>query len=467
MPPLRVLLTTMKSSRSFPLLAAALCAGLASCGPDQVPYEGPLDTVAIHEFTPDHDEIRPADTTWLKWATRDALFVQLEDGTGTVLGGDDLGIVTGTFEISPRRTTRYKLTAFGASGSQRFAYVKVVVDEHDPEVTLEAEKTTIPFGESTVLEWKVSGAIGVRLLADDKPLLEDAGEEGSLEVSPEHTTHYVLEATGPGGTRSAEVRIKVAPVIASFFSSPSGPQLEGTKVRLFWTTTGADSVRLEGKDFEYAAPAERIESGALQVDAGVGKISLIASREGVETTAEVVVPFLVAPVIDRFTAPAEVTAGPGRPGNLTIAWKVTGAATVSLLRSDRDEPLALEPEGNLEIDVEESAVLTLVAANPAGEVTKQLEVKAFAPAVIRDFEVSPDHLDAPGGKVRITWSTTDAIYVRIEKGGISIAPDDLGPSGRIDLDVDKTTVFRLIAVNEAGTRTEESRTVTVGAPAAD
>jgi len=275
----------MKSSRSIPLLAAALCAVLASCGSDQVPYDGSMDPVAILEFSPDPAEIRLGETSTLQWATRDALFVQLEDETGAVLGGDDLGIGTGTFEIAPERTTRYSLTAFGASGAQRFAHVKVVVDAHAPEVTFTGKDSKVEdrihVGESTRLEWKVTGAIGVRLLAGDATLLEDAGDEGSLEVSPEKTTTYVLETTGSGGSKSqAEVKVKVAPVIDSFRASPSGPQLEGVKVSLVWKTTGADSVRLKGKDLDYTAPAERIKTGAWQVNAGVGTVVLVGRAKG-------------------------------------------------------------------------------------------------------------------------------------------------------------------------------------------
>jgi len=144
---------------------------------------------------------------------------------------------------------------------------------------------------------------------------------------------------------------------------------------------------------------------------------------------------------------------------------VTGAETISLHRSGEEEPQSLEQEGERTLEIEESTTFSLVAVNPAGEATMESKVNAFPPAIITEFEASPDHLDA-AGTVRIRWSTKDALFVDLLKEDVLVATDDLGPSGSIDVPVDKTTVFRLIATDEAGGDSEtKSLTVTVGAPA--
>lgn len=451
----------MKSAKTIPFLTATLCALLSSCGVEPIPYDGPLDPVAILEFSASPKEIRAGESASLSWSTKDALFVQVTDDTDAVIGDEDLGVSLGTLEVSPRRTTRYTLTAFGASGAQRIAQVRIAVDDRGPSATLSAEHERIDLGAATRLEWKAPGAISARLLAGDEVLLEDAGSEGSLEVSPEHTTTYVLEASGAAGsTSSAEAKVEVAPVIKSFRATPSGPQLEGKTVHLLWETNGADGVHLKGKDVEYTAPAERIASGAWQVEAGAGTIVLVASRDGVEATRTLSVDILVAPTIETFEVPGEVTADDDHPATVEISWKVTGAEEIVLRQGD-EVPVFLEAEGTRAFTVTSTTTFALRAINPAGEAAREAVVTAIPPATI-EVELSADAVekDEP---FRISWSTTRAIFIELlkVKDGAAIPVAELDPSGEMELRVKETTVFRLVAKNEAGAPTVVERTVVV------
>jgi len=456
----------MKSAKTIPFLAAALCASLASCGVEPIPYDGPLDPVAILEFSASPKEIRAGESASLSWTTNDALFVEVSDDAGAVLGGEDLAVSVGALEVSPRRTTRYTLTAFGASGTQRIAQVRIAVDDQGPSATIGAEHERIGLGDKTRLEWTAPGAISARLLAGEVVLLEDAGLEGSLEVSPEHTTIYVLEATGTAGSTSfAEVKVEVAPVITSFRATPDGPQVEGTKVHLHWETNGADSVQLKGKDVQYTAPAERIASGAWQVEAGAGSIVLVASRDGVEATRTLSLDILAAPTIESFVVPGEVTASDVRPATFKVSWKVTGAEEIVLRQGD-GVPMFLEAKGERAVTVTTTTTFELRATNPAGEVGKEAVVAAIPPATI-EVELSADEVE-PDEPFRISWSTTRAIFVELLKleDRVAIPVKELGLSGELELRVKETTVFRLVAKNEAGAKTVEERTVVV-TPAAN
>ncbi|HWV37996.1 MAG TPA: hypothetical protein VN033_05915 [Vulgatibacter sp.] len=451
----------MKRSKTIPLTTAALCALLASCGAEPVYYDGPLDPVTIHVFSSSPKKIAAGESAILSWSTSDAVFVEVRDDTHALVGGDDLGVNEGTLEVSPRRTTRYTLAAFGASGTQRLDHVKVEVEPGTKAPTLQAGSKKISLGSSTSLKWEAPGASSTRLLAGEDELLADAGPEGSLEVSPEHTTRYELEATfADGSTSSAKATIEVAPVIESFWASPSGPQLEGTKVYLLWETTGADGVYLRGKGVEYDAPAERIESGAWLVDAGEGQVDLVATRDGAEATASVHVDLLVAPTIERFeVSPGEVTAGPDLPAKVTVSWEVEGAEEVLLLQGD-EEPVHLEAKGAREVLVRTTTTFALKANNPAGEVADEITVTAIPPATIESFLPSAKQVQA-GEPFTISWTTRDAISVRLLEGDRPMADTDLALSGEIETQIEKTTRFRLVAYNEAGVPTSKELEVEV------
>ncbi|HEY0840115.1 MAG TPA: hypothetical protein VGD74_08005 [Vulgatibacter sp.] len=457
----------MMSTRPLPKLVPALCAALVACSSSPVPVDAPRDPVSILSFDADPDRIEAGQTALLAWKTRDARKVLLEDGAGAALGGGELEIESGELEVSPSRTTRYVLTAVGATGARR--QTELVIEVKDPTTTAELrpEKERIGFGGSTRLVWTAAGATSVQLLAGDEVVLEDAEAEGSFEVTPERTTQYTLRATGPGGVVTATAKVEVAPVIESFRATPSGPQLAGAKVTLLWKTAGADTLALKGPKEPPTIPPELMGSGAVQVDAGIGKVELVATRDGVEESSEVELPLLGAPTIEAFAVtPGHVTAGPGASAQVLVSWKVSEATELVLERDDGKDPTSLDAEGTLQVQVTGTTVFLLRATNGAGEQKREAVVHATAPATIESFRASESHVgkDDP---FELSWSTTNAILVDLLADGVPVTGEPVAASGRITLRAKKATRYRLAAFNAAGTETVRDLEVTVGAPIVD
>lgn len=73
------------------------------------------------------------------------------------------------------------------------------------KANLDADKTSIVQGESTILKWETTGAREVRL----EPGIGDVSTSGSTSVSPREDTEYRLMAKGPGGIAEDNAKVLV------------------------------------------------------------------------------------------------------------------------------------------------------------------------------------------------------------------------------------------------------------------
>jgi peptidoglycan-associated lipoprotein len=78
-----------------------------------------------------------------------------------------------------------------------------------PTITLTADRTAIPAGESVMLMWQSTGATSVTL----DNAIGDVSLNGSRRINPPTSTSYTATARGIGGTAtSAAVRVTVNPI---------------------------------------------------------------------------------------------------------------------------------------------------------------------------------------------------------------------------------------------------------------
>ena len=135
----------------------------------------------------------------------------------------------------------------GATSSADTVVKTVLAASPAPPIdSFSATSTSITAGESTTLSWTTTGADSVVINAGPNLPLD-----GSTSVSPTTTTLYILTAIGPAGASSANVTITVnpappaAPTVDSFSVTPTS-MTAGESATLSWTTTGADSVSING-----------------------------------------------------------------------------------------------------------------------------------------------------------------------------------------------------------------------------
>jgi YVTN family beta-propeller protein len=160
----------------------------------QVSVTSPPPTVT---FSASPATIIVGGSSTLTWATTNAVSATIDNGVGSVP-------VNGSVSVSPTMTTTYTLTATGAGGSASVS-VKVTVQEPPPTVTLFADPEYIPPNGSSTLTWTTKNATSASI---DQGI--GAVElNGSLAVSPTSGTTYTLTATGPGGSTSTSVTIKI------------------------------------------------------------------------------------------------------------------------------------------------------------------------------------------------------------------------------------------------------------------
>jgi peptidoglycan-associated lipoprotein len=94
-----------------------------------------------------------------------------------------------------------------------------------PTITLQASSTFIQKGETVTLSWSSTNATSLTL----SPGVGSVAPEGSTRVTPDSSTTYTINASGPGGTADASTRITVAAAPPP----PAPPQPKATIEELF------------------------------------------------------------------------------------------------------------------------------------------------------------------------------------------------------------------------------------------
>lgn len=147
-------------------------------------------------FTASPRIIPEGESSRLSWIVQNATDVVIDHGLGS-------RPLSGSASVSPAVTTTYRLTATGPGGSSSAQATVTVLTA--PVITFTATPSTIARGSAATLAWTVDDATFVVIdngIGQQPPT-------GALDVRPEHTTTYLLTATGPGGVRQAQVTIAV------------------------------------------------------------------------------------------------------------------------------------------------------------------------------------------------------------------------------------------------------------------
>ena len=234
----------------------------------------------------------------------------------------NVGIVNGISQtVSPIQTTTYTLTASNSAGSDS-AQITVSVTPQVVAASINsftASPTTITAGESTRLNWDVSGT---------SPTIEISGRGtvtgNSITVSPTRTTTYTLTATNAEDSVSRQVTVQVlpqvvAPSINSFTASPQ-TITAGQQTRLSWNVSGTSpTIQISGRGTVTGNSVTVSPTRTTTYTLTATNAEDSASRQ---VTVQVL-PQVVAPRINSFTAsPQTITAGE----STRLSWSISGTS---------------------------------------------------------------------------------------------------------------------------------------------
>jgi len=148
--------------------------------------------------------IQPGDWAELQWQAGGATSLSIDQGVGPVEASGDL-------KVSPAATRTYTLTASNNAGSTTAAVTLTVIPvTGQPFINIfSASPDSIRLGDSSTLEWQVTGATSVIIT----PGVGSVPASGTRTVSPGQTTVYVLSATNRVGvtTHTALVTVTFQP----------------------------------------------------------------------------------------------------------------------------------------------------------------------------------------------------------------------------------------------------------------
>jgi len=179
------------------------------------------------------------------------------------------------------------LTCSGKGGSVNDSASITVVSPSAPWVSLTANSSSLPYGESTTLSWNSGNTSGCSASGDWSGNLSTTGSQSTGPLIADST--FNLTCTGAGGSATESVGITVAAPVPtlSFSASPSSVNANGTTT-LSWTGTNVTSCTASGNWSGNKAVAGSEVKSAMTADS---QFTLICSGPGgsVSKTVDVIV----------------------------------------------------------------------------------------------------------------------------------------------------------------------------------
>ncbi|MFW5878765.1 MAG: hypothetical protein ACOCVR_03010, partial [Myxococcota bacterium] len=414
------------------------------------------DPPAVVSFAAEPSEVLAGDEATLSWETTGGETLAISAGD-TPLDLGEVSAEAGSHVVSPEETTTYTLTVTGPGGEDSAeATVTVRMAPTIVSFTATPDTPVIPGENEVTLAWETEDALAITLLAGEEVLLTSDNEEdfsSQHEVTVDLRTEYTLVVEGWLDSEATEtLEVPVIPVIQTF-------EVDATLVRpddevLFsWTTLGADRVSLTGPgglDHE-SLGEEALQGGHAFEITEEGIFTLVAESGNLDDTDTILIEVTNAPRINSLTAsPDEITAGE----QTVLAWETQGAETLSLTVSGIGEvDIGGQDLGSDQVSVTlteaGTATATLTAENADGDAVSEADIEVLAVPVIDSFSALPLRVGT-GESTELTWETTDAETVRVEKNGSDIGLDAALTTGSASDTVDEESSYVLYAANALG-----------------
>ncbi|MBI5423178.1 MAG: hypothetical protein HZA32_03770 [Opitutae bacterium] len=399
----------------------------------------------VNTLTAKPSPVLPGTAVTLAWTGTGANYY-----TVTTDSGANLGNVFGTStKVYPQASTTYTVTAVNTAGTGARS-IPVVVVPPGPKPTISsfaAAPATIFAGQSTTLNWSVSGADSVSI----SPNLGTVTGT-TATVTPAATTTYTLTAKNLNGsvTKKTTVTVTVAPPTIDSFTATPPAIVAGQSSTLAWSVSGAASLSISPGVGAVTGSSVPVSPTASTV------YTLTATNTGGSVTKTVSLAVsqpVPPPTINSFAAqPATITEGQ----STTLVWAVDGAAEISVAANVGASP-GVVTGNSVPVTPAQSTTYTLTARNESGVVTRTASVTVNPPApTIASFAAAPVTI-FPGQSSQLSWSVNGSAT-------LTLAPDIGAVSGDTrSVSPQATTTYTLTAAN-AGGQDSKSVTVNVSAP---
>ena len=294
----------------------------------------------------------------LNWSSTNATSAEFNQGIGNVPP-------YGWRQVEPSETTTYTITVTGPGGMASDE-VNVSVIYPEPPLSFKANSEDIMVGASTNLIWDTAFADTVTIT----PGIGTVTDDGSVAVSPEQTTTYTITAIGPGGTSTATTTVHVSypPPPTEFTANPQMLGEPGDAATLTWTTSWADSCRIEPGIGSVPV------NGSVQVTPAVNTTyTLTATGPGGVTRKSIAVSF-PAPSVSLIADKQNVYTG----NPVTLSWSSANADTCTI------EPGigTVDIEGSTVVSPLATTTYTISAAGPGGTTSSSVTVTVSSPISI-------------------------------------------------------------------------------------
>jgi len=182
------------------------------------------------EISASPETIDYADSITITWNADNAMSCTIEPYIGTVPN-------SGSIIVIPTEDTTYTITAVNTGGSTT-ASVTVKVICYYPEVSITVDHETIDLGSSATITWTGSK---YAYSCNIQPDIGDIDASGSVTVSPEDSTTYILTATGPCGTASYNIPITIIGAAVMKITYPDGVNdYANQNIEIKWTDAAPD-----------------------------------------------------------------------------------------------------------------------------------------------------------------------------------------------------------------------------------
>ena len=417
------------------------------------------DTQEINSFTATPAMPQAGDAVEIDWETWGA--------TRITLNGEEVGEFGPITITEPNPTTREFVLVASLSVVEQRQGRPVRVDFPDVTQTLTVRWATAPSsidtftastlnpteGDTVTLTWATTHATTVTL---DGAAVDLDGMQGVTVASVTEPTEktYTLVADNADHasvTETVTITWHPTPTIDSFRASDTTPHL-GDEVKLFWATTGATEVTLNGSETD-------------DVDETIGLIlpvqntgttidyTLVASNDGRATatqTIRIVWTDQRPTIVDVSASPVSASSEAHIGTAVTISWNITGATNnrvmLSIDGAAAAAVAAVSTQTVTKSTAGESVTYAFTATNENGSRSESITVtwRDFQP-VINSFttDLRRVHLNLPA---TLTWDTSNITSVTLN----NLPVPAMGSSKETSATA-ATRSYDLVALNEWAT----------------
>ncbi|MCZ6642422.1 MAG: hypothetical protein O7F71_12660, partial [Gammaproteobacteria bacterium] len=350
------------------------------------------------------------------WASLSLFLVHLPDEEiltlTMLLGGADAATVAG--DVAATLDAAHQTVLWGMpdrialADSSEISALVIRMNQQgsasSPVISLAASETTVDNGSPTTLSW--ASADADRCSAKDG-WTGEVGLDGSYTTAGlTHTTDYVLECVGLGGSSTATIQVVVTnpdPAPVTTLNVQNQTVNSGSATTLSWSSVNADQCQAVGA---WTGPRQTSGSESTGALSSSQTFTLTCSGSGGSDTASVTVtvnaPPPAAPAVALSAADQVIDSG----GSTTLTWSSSNATSCS---ASGGWSGTKGTSGNQLVGpLSTNTTFTLTCTGAGGSANTSTAVQVNAPPAPTVTLSAADQVIDSGASTTLTWSSSNA-----------------------------------------------------------